>query len=225
MNEANKVDLSDNWRVVAYYDESPQNPRGDWDFVTGALTVRSDPNYYKVTQVHIHPGNLGEAYDRLGDIGGLRWYSEADDAVLRWSRIWYGVELFREEPDAGTTYWWIDPDEREENVKLGAKWNTREEQRVVVMQDVKTYQQWASGEVFGLAIEKLVTWSPVADDDDRTREEWDVVESVWGFYDDFFDDRTLVMEALGFAPGEVDSLIEAWLATDDARLEARKARA
>lgn len=226
MNEVNKVELSDNWRVVAYYDESPQNPRGDWDFVTGALTVSHDRNYYEVTQVHIHPGNLGGAWDRLGGtVASGHWYTEEDDPVIRWSRIFYGIELFAEQMDAGWTYWWIDPQQREENVKLGAQWNTREEQRVVVMQDVKTYQQWASGEVFGLSVEKLVTWSPVDDDDDRTREEWDVVESVWGFYEDFFDGRTLLMEARGICPPEVDPLIDAWLATNDARLEARKARA
>ena len=42
---------------------------------------------------------------------------------------------------------------------------------------------WASGDVWGVQVEKLVKWSTDDEDvEDQEMDEWVVVDSVWGFY-------------------------------------------
>lgn len=44
------------------------------------------------------------------------------------------------------------------------------------------WQAWLDGEVYGVALEELTTWTTNTVAGERTRDEWETVESVWGFY-------------------------------------------
>ena len=49
--------------------------------------------------------------------------------------------------------------------------------------EMSEYQAYLDGDVYGYIIERRVTWSPVDDEDEyRTMETWDEVESCWGYY-------------------------------------------
>lgn len=44
------------------------------------------------------------------------------------------------------------------------------------------WQAWLDGEVYGVILEELTTWTSNTIAGPRTRDEWESIESVWGFY-------------------------------------------
>jgi len=210
--------LDETHRVLVKADDSPTCPRGDWEMATGALTVRGDSRTMDVPALYGFPGNLRDADERLY---GLRRPSGwgAEDAVIRWARIFHDIEL--EYVDG--TYWWVDP------TKFANEWKpvgtfhgtplytfdaahrlitAAEAQHHIIEGERATYQQWAAGEVYGLVIEELkVEGAKIGVDDDGNPvivnvdeldfDDWEEIEAVWGFYLDLSDDDEVIREAKG----------------------------
>lgn len=212
------VRLDETHRVTIYYDESPENPRTNEGMVTGALTVRGDSRRIDVEPIfELH--NLREADERLFGITSDGWGND-EIAVIRWARIFHDTELSY----VNGTYWWVSPYQltgwtpagERDGVPLyrygaGPELLTRAELALKLIEsDQEVYQQWADGEVYGLAVEEFRLTAPIGLDEDgelillRDQLEdvdiddcWTHVDTVWGYYLDPWDDLDVASNAKG----------------------------
>ena len=151
-------------RVTVYVDPDPVNPRTDYAVATGALTVRSDSRRIDVEPCVDFPGDLERADEGLDD-----------DDVIRWAHIFHGIELVFD----GRTYWWVKPSILEHYTPVGTlngqplyKLGAGDElvdrvglQHAIIEGDQAEYEAWASGEVYGLAVEEFTLTAPLAVDE------------------------------------------------------------
>lgn len=102
---------------------------------------------------------------------------DADDAFIRYMRIFHGIEVFEEAWGSERTraLVWLEPAERE-RVGIPDTYPARD----VIELEVQEHNRWADGEVYGYTVQQLVTWSTDADLEDRDAWE-DTEDSCWGF--------------------------------------------
>jgi hypothetical protein len=216
------IQLTDTARLRVEVDEDASNPRKDWSMMTGFANIPDlgDSRIIDVEPVHADTYGLAEAHGRMdagryayrativapdGTKGG--WIVEkisrtpVEDRVIRWARIFRGVHVEYDSEHGG--YWFVDPQQVQENWpgsdypdgKSKAEWEA-----AIIKGERETYRQWAEGEVYGVILERLVTWARMLDDGtaDRldTRDEWEEVESVWGCYlDDTYTAQDVANES------------------------------
>jgi hypothetical protein len=206
------VRIDDTHRVTVYVDQEPQNPRTDFDQQTGALTVRGDSRRTDVEPCFEFPGDLRRAHDSLVKD---RSYRDVE-LVMRWARIFYDISL----DCFDGTYWWVPSTVMDQWTPIGTYEDIplytygeskelltkRELELRIIASDQLTYQQWADGEVYGLAVEELKLKAKlgidenddliILDEDELDIDSaWRHVETVWGFYLDAYDDAAVITEA------------------------------
>jgi hypothetical protein len=187
------IDWNEQYRIRVETEDQPQCPRGDWDFVTGALTVEEDRRYMAVPPVHEFPGPLQDAHDRIRQSVN----DDPCDAVVRWAKVFYDITLDWTN-EHGITYWWVDPDQLVDNWYSmatrtysydGAEIDKAELEMKVIRQDQETYRAWADNEVYGVIVEEFTLWGKLSmsgasllQGDDTVKETWEEVASCWGYY-------------------------------------------
>jgi hypothetical protein len=178
-------DLTETERLVIEQDEDAGNPRKEWDMATGFVKIggRGDSRRADVEPVHGDPVRIAEAHDRMGNFFTRSRYDGYEPIVERWARVFHGMHLEYDSEHGG--YWFVSPDQVRENVALGADWDKLERQAEIIASDRETYRQWADGEVYTVAYEKLAEWHRTDDSGvHHVREEWQNEESISGMYMD-----------------------------------------
>ena len=156
--------IPDGWRVTIQVDTDPINPREMNDDPVHVLTVPSR-EYIDVDQ---DAGPWAGIWRAL--ISRQGW-KRAIEIVQRWARL-NGHHVYDHAPARGArSLWYLTRED-------AADWG---DPGAALQAYAREYEAWAEGEVFGWVIERLVTWHRV-DDPNITRDEWETVESVWGFY-------------------------------------------
>lgn len=162
------IEIDENHRLVVEQDTDAENPRKDWDMLTGALTVHASWNTIDVEPVYDFPGDLEYAHRH-----------DSPAVVQRWAKVFYNVTL---DYNNGT-YWWADRERIRENwpelVPGSPEYVAKE--RDVIESDQKVYQLWADGEVYGVILEERVQYVRKGAEE-QTLERWEVVDSLWGNY-------------------------------------------
>lgn len=172
------VYIDENHRLGFDYDEDAQNPREDWDMLTGFVTI-NNPNWRNidVAPVHDDPFGIAEAHERLENVvyqrnsrrynAGRGYNSEVGELVERWAKIFHNAHIEWDSEHGG--YWFVDPD------AFAANWTVDENgdipayeyggangttitvpkrsdvlafQAEIIEGERKTYSDWASGSVY-----------------------------------------------------------------------------
>jgi hypothetical protein len=194
------IDLTETSRLRVEVDDSPENPRKDWDMATGFVKIegRGDSRVIDVEPVHDSPIPIVDAHERLATYRTQPRFSANEDLVERWARIFHGMHIEYDSEHGG--YWFVSPTFQEENQPFELKdHDTLAWQAEVIKGDRETYRQWADAEVYGVILERLETWAKIPKKGlqliAETREEWEEVDSLWGCYLD--DDYTAQVVAEG----------------------------
>lgn len=185
------IQLTETARLRVEHDDSPQCPRGDWDMLTGFVSIdgRGDERRSDVPAVHEAPIPIIEALDRYENTayhdpsahegrGGWRYplAGSEEEMVVRWARIFHGLHLehdfehggfwFVAGADAATYVTEVDAYSR---CLFHDNWpdiepgspESLEKQAEVIEQERETYRQWADGEVYGVILERATAMAPV----------------------------------------------------------------
>jgi hypothetical protein len=166
------------FRARVTYMEGADNPRTDGDYHAAGVVTTYDGDYIKVADP-AGDQRVSDAWNRLE----YRYeWRDAEPMIERYIRILGGVAELDTPHDGPRTVWYVLPEKMRE---LG--WEderiTPDEMRKVIEAERKEYRAWAEGEVYGVIIEKNVTWAKV-EDPDETMETWEEEESVWGIIGD-----------------------------------------
>ncbi len=205
MNIADTITLEDDTlRLVVAYDEDAQCPRGDWHMLTGFYKIqgRGDSRRIDVPALYDFPGDINRAHDELETPRQTRLHNSV---VERWARIFYGQVVEYDSQHGG--YWFVqlDGDEGFAANWPGLELGTAEhlaQQAEVIQQERATYETWASGEVYGVILQKAVDLYELDDMGIATDREalrvWDDIDSLWGCYlDDTYTARDVAAEHFG----------------------------
>jgi hypothetical protein len=205
-NTVTTIDLTDEYRIVVEYDQSPSNPRSDWDcFVTGFHKIDGEGNsrIIDVEPIWSFPDQyqLDNAHER--------WYTRTNehcswrtdtDRVERWARIFYGMHIEYDAEHGG--YWFVSPDAYEK-FGIAEPEDRLAFEKETIEQERRTYQRWAEGEVYVLSYEKRSYWSrvdksgtPIFLADEVVREDWETLDSLSDVYlDNPWSDKAVATEA------------------------------
>ena len=167
MNEYQEVlETRGDRRLVLALDMDTQEPYDDggspilWrDYTRGGWHAEQEE---KISSYTVHP-RIVEALQRWGphDIG---------DHFGRYVRAFHGATVVDTYQDRdGRLYVTLDPREWREEVGAAEGSVSLEEWRA-----------YCEGDVYGWIIQERVTWTK--DGSDETREDWEDVDSCWGFY-------------------------------------------
>lgn len=153
------------YRVRLAHDDAQANPRTEYDTnLTYALTVPHS-RYEDVAQ----PGPLVDEWNRIKD------RDDAMDLFERWAKIFHGATTERYTPAQGAnSVWYILPEQAKE---IGPEISPEQ----VLEDEIKEYQAWAEGDVYGYIIEKAVDWKRSDGKDDSGMTTWEEVDegSCW----------------------------------------------
>jgi hypothetical protein len=197
------IDITETSRLVIKQDTDAENPRKDWDMLTGFVKIdgRGDWRILDVEPVHDDPIRIAEAHDRLVRFGDEGW---TEDTVERWARIFHGMHIEYDSEHGG--YWFVDNDG-----SYPPKRGTLEEQARLIASERETYRQWAEGEVYGVTLQRVSTWAKL-DDYGRPitmteRPVWEDVDSLYGCYlDNDYTAEEVALESFDLTDEERDAL-------------------
>lgn len=175
----------DRWRVRVEYDDSPESPR-EWE--QGALLITWDSRYHSPDKVSELPAILSRPVDHW------REYVQRGDvnatAVQRWARAYAsgeilavaglsrehhdGTLLLDARPDVGGRYDGLAIVTRESWTRAMGEDYTGENTPLDTLQaEVREYNVWARGEVYGYVTERQCTCCHT----------WTHDDSCWGMMD------------------------------------------
>jgi hypothetical protein len=160
---------------------------------------------------------------------------DPEELVIRWARIFHDMHVEYDAEHGG--YWFVDPEQLEENfsaspsgrrrqildnpIAFASGWRftaryyfswgkSLEIQAQVIEQERKTYRQWANGEVYGVILQRAVTYATFEvtrtedgfemDDPGAAvlSDDWeqpDTDSSIWGCYlDDEYTPQVVALE-------------------------------
>lgn len=164
------------YRLNVEQDKDSGNPRLEWENMTGFIRTRGNWRFTDVPPVHDDKIRLDVAAETL----------DKDD-VVRWAKIFHNMHVEYDSYYGG--FWFVDMDEFRGNWPNLEGAEALARQALVIKSDQEAYNQWASGDVYGVILEKLTLWGRLSDDggeleqgDGTVRETWEPVESVWGCY-------------------------------------------
>ena len=217
------IELTETSRLRVEVDQDTTNPRKDWDMLTGFVKIegRGDSRLADVEPVHDAPIDIRHAYHEFFGKPALytdilwRQHARSQELVVRWARAFHGLHVEYDDEHGG--YWFVD------RASWAAGWDapadgfTLERQAEIISSERETYRQWAEGEVYGVVLERRVTYVRVIDSDsdtlptdvdwNETRDEWDEVESIWGCYlDDSYTAQVVADEYFPLTSEERDAL-------------------
>lgn len=123
------IEVTDTSRILVEYEQDAQNPRKDWDMMTGFVKINGegDSSIIDVEPVHEDPtGRIVEADERFDEAAFVRVESPANRwgsayrqrfdphvAVARWARAFYGLLVEYDSEHGG--YWFVNPEQMEAN--------------------------------------------------------------------------------------------------------------
>ncbi len=184
------VDETETHRVKLVLDDdsSDMNPRTNFDgIVTGVVTIPTS----RYAEIQDPTGTLDDAWYRL--VGARPYYEgryAPRDAVAifeRYVRLLGGVSEYDSPHDGPPAIWYVLP-EYMESVGFRPEDITEEKMREALEGERKEYRAWAEGDVWGIVVERKVTWQRVGSDDGpfagirrAHMDTWEEVESVWGY--------------------------------------------
>lgn len=175
MDEVEVVSTSadENYRVVLVRDQYAEVP--DWD---GQAYV-FDVSYYgrytvDLIQESVDPGDPYAIEVDVAVERAIRWWGTDWDLVERYLRIFHDVvKVERYDRTGGGTLLAVV------TAVLAERWRCSVE--LIQEQDhLKEWRAWDEGDVYGYEIQQRVRWTTDADFEDR--EEWEHVDSCWGYY-------------------------------------------
>lgn len=229
------IQLTDTARLRIETDTDARNPREDMDVSTGFAKIEGRGDSRRIDVVAVHPDRFGlaDAHDRMdagryayrptifapdGTKGG--WVVEkisrtpVDTRVRRWARIYRGVHVEYDSEHGG--YWFVDEDAYWGSMtpEQGRRPLSLEEQEKVITGERKTYEAWAESEVYGVILEREVTWARLDENGEQvfltepnTLRTWEEVESVWGCYlNDEYTAQTVAVEHFDMTDEEESAL-------------------
>lgn len=168
------IETKNNFRAIIITDESAEQPYDDG--ATPILTIAN--NGYGTGRV--------EAFNRQAEeftgVFNELWQRFELEDLERFARIFLGAKgvSYWHSAGMGGYYFAFDTDKWAEEV------GCPEDRREVAARDsLKEVQAWAEGDVWGVAVQELVTYTKTySSGDEETGEEWVTVDdtSVWGFY-------------------------------------------
>jgi hypothetical protein len=145
-------------------DSASSNPRTEQDCnLANVITLGNQRRYIKI--------------DEDGGPLAYGWYHFAArgkgvELFIRWARMMHGVTAVEENPhDGAHSIWYVTPERLAETTWTAEK---------VIEAEVREYQLWASGEVYGHVIEKSVHWVS-QDHNDAETDTWEHEDSCWGY--------------------------------------------
>jgi hypothetical protein len=168
------------FRVKIVQDQDAQMP--DWYGMVPVMQI--DTGYYgsvKATAFNEHAQPYVDAFNRLSDLGNGNGYSY--EVFERYMRIFHGtvaVDSYNVGVIREYGYVAFDTAAWREEMGCSEEQMKEEERKGDLLHDI---QAWAEGDVWGIVIEKLVSWS-TEDEDFDDFNDWEEVrdESVWGYY-------------------------------------------
>lgn len=205
--------IDENHRLRVEYDDSPMNPRKDWDQMTGFTTIKNpDPNHIDVEECHPDPtGRLTEAHERFDEIGYPKWdpnkgyqrrrtyFPEPEEITERWARIFYDLTVEWDAEHGG--YWYVDPDEFAKN------WEVDEAGTVAVLKQRKNEDgSYASGVEEVGRVPKAQREHEIIEAERRTYNQWAQGE-VYGVIAEKRVSKQIITKDL--ETGEIDSVVDA----------------
>lgn len=120
------VYIDENHRLGFDYEEGSENPRKDWDMLTGFVTIRNDSRSIDVEPVHSDSFGIAEAHERLENVvyerkgrlynAGRGYNSDVAELVQRWAKIFHNAHIEWDSEHGG--YWFVDPAKFAENWTL-----------------------------------------------------------------------------------------------------------
>jgi hypothetical protein len=156
-------------RVRIEIDETPEPPYDEG----GAPILRDDENQIdqvtETTSYVVHPGILDAAN---------RWGFD-DNLFVRYLRAFHGVTRTDRCSVGRSRYLSFDPADWRERVGLTPEFLAAHPD--VNPADLSEWEAYCEGDVYGWVIERRVTWQRLGNPT-VTREEWETVDSCWGFY-------------------------------------------
>ncbi|RKR88298.1 hypothetical protein BDK92_2609 [Micromonospora pisi] len=162
------------YRVLLEQEDSPVNPREEWNNLAHVVTVPS-ARYIDVDE---DGGPLADAWATLNY---RHFCSEAEVIFTRYARIFHGATVLVDAPiDGARSVWYLMPEDIERQGITNPVACLKGER--------DTYRQWAEGDVYGWVVEESVIWVRVVDAGDAkpdklvTRKTWEVVDASWGIY-------------------------------------------
>lgn len=173
------IEETERYRVRVEIDDDPQNPRDDYEGWAAVLTQLGD-RYGQPDKDHDQ--RIIDAWEH----GRAAWKpngvfcgtSHDTEKVERYARAYLG---------AVAVDWWDDP--RSDSRVFGyitAEAAEREgipDPAGALRAELAEYAAYCEGDVYGYVIEERAHWQRTDEGhEDEEREDWQVVESVWGFY-------------------------------------------
>jgi hypothetical protein len=160
-------------RLEIMQDGAMFNPRTNQDCnLTNVITPTQSGGYIKIDE---DGGPLQHGWDHFS----VR--PDSEDLFIRWAKIFHGATVVVDRPYAHTWgLWYLMPDKAKEST-----WSPER----VIEAEIKEYQQWADGEIYGFVIERSVRWVPeegqVFKDGEPTPNPmvtWETVSSCGGYF-------------------------------------------
>lgn len=216
------IELTPTSRLNVEPEQYAECPRGDWHMLTGFVKIdgRGDSRLSDVPAVHDDTLGIESAYDEFWNITS----ADPEDVTVRWARIFHGLYIeydskhggfwFVAGADAATAQTPVDEANRAlfydnwPDLKVGTLEHLAK-QREVIQNERKVYDQWASGDVYTVTLERKETYVKVAPfknyagetvvaftgmDDSITQ--WEAVDGIGHCYLD--DDYSVYDVAHGF---------------------------
>lgn len=168
------VETAGDYRAKIVVDEDAQKP--EWDGMVPILQIDSRGyGSYFAEAFNEQAEPYVDAFNRLSDLVAGNGYIYEN--FERYMRIFHG-SVNVDSYNVGTVreYGYVGFDTAEWREKMGCTAEQMKDEKILY-----DLEAWASGDVWGVVIEKRVKWS-TDDDDFEDMDTWELVESVWGYY-------------------------------------------
>lgn len=179
MSEVLATKADGTYRLTLHTDEDAESPR-ELHTDSNAVSVVTVPgsDYLDVDKTG---GPLESAWQRLvtryyvGRGGGPVARQWAIDVFCRYARLVHAATVHVWEPVHGPiSIWYLTPARAE---ALGIP-----EPMACILAEIREYESWTDGDVYGYTVERRITWHR-ADRPDVTMTTWETTDSsCWGFY-------------------------------------------
>lgn len=171
---ADIIQINEDTRIVVKYDQDAEDPR-NWDPGVSVHPIRTNARYHRIDAgTNSHEHQLDEIIEHVPEM-------QRDDALARHferAKLPFRIVSMMSGRDwIGDYVWYAEPETVAENMELAPLWNGLD----LVDGCIEQYRAYLDGEVYGVILEKRVTWQR-ADDPDVTQETWEHEDSVWGCY-------------------------------------------
>lgn len=186
------VETVGDYRAKIVIDRDAEKP----DYFGSVPVLQIDTGYYggmTAEAFNDQARGFEDAFNRLSDLVNGNGYTY--EVFERYLRIFHGTTVI-DSYNIGVTreYGYIGFDTAQWRDEVGADPERLKEERIL-----SEVEAWASGDVWGVVIEKRVKWS-TDDEDYEDTETWEEVEdgACWGYYGQSYAEETAREELKGW---------------------------